>query len=208
MLEKPLIVVTGGGSGGHTMVAAATISYLLENDLVRVAYVGSHDGVEGPTARSAGSILQHSYWQAQARERVVRAGQRPQRGGHLQRFGRARASGSNPPAASSCSRTIDGRLCCSARRVGGRRAGHPRDPSRTNPSARARQSPERRHRSEDRCLEQSFLRLVTHALASQGDRHRYSGPGRYSNQRVGMSNAGSPNAWRPSARRSWSRMPS
>jgi len=53
-MAKPLIVVTGGGSGGHTMVAAATVSYLLRHDLAKVAYVGSYDGVEGPTARSLG----------------------------------------------------------------------------------------------------------------------------------------------------------
>ena len=54
MMAKPLMVVTGGGSGGHTMVAAATISYLLRNELADVVYVGSRDGVEGPTARSLG----------------------------------------------------------------------------------------------------------------------------------------------------------
>jgi UDP-N-acetylglucosamine--N-acetylmuramyl-(pentapeptide) pyrophosphoryl-undecaprenol N-acetylglucosamine transferase len=50
MTTKPLIVVTGGGSGGHTMVAAATISQLLRTGLANVAYIGSHSGVEGPTA--------------------------------------------------------------------------------------------------------------------------------------------------------------
>ena len=54
MIPKPLIVVTGGGSGGHTMVAAATISYLLRNGLADVAYIGSRGGVEGPTARGLG----------------------------------------------------------------------------------------------------------------------------------------------------------
>lgn len=51
---KPLIVVTGGGSGGHTMVAAATISYLLRNSLADVAYIGSQGGVEGSAARGLG----------------------------------------------------------------------------------------------------------------------------------------------------------
>jgi len=53
-MVKPLMVVTGGGSGGHTMVAAATIRYLLQNELADVVYVGSRDGVEGPTARGLG----------------------------------------------------------------------------------------------------------------------------------------------------------
>lgn len=51
---KPLIVVTGGGSGGHTMVASATIAHLLQHQLAEVAYIGSHHGVEGPTARALG----------------------------------------------------------------------------------------------------------------------------------------------------------
>jgi UDP-N-acetylglucosamine--N-acetylmuramyl-(pentapeptide) pyrophosphoryl-undecaprenol N-acetylglucosamine transferase len=54
MIAKPLIVVTGGGSGGHTMVAAATISHLLRTGVANLAYIGSHSGVEGPTARRLG----------------------------------------------------------------------------------------------------------------------------------------------------------
>lgn len=46
--------MTGGGSGGHTMVAAATIAHLLQQQLADVVYIGSHHGVEGPTARALG----------------------------------------------------------------------------------------------------------------------------------------------------------
>jgi UDP-N-acetylglucosamine--N-acetylmuramyl-(pentapeptide) pyrophosphoryl-undecaprenol N-acetylglucosamine transferase len=54
MIAKPLIVVTGGGSGGHTMVGTATIAQLLRTGLANVTYIGSHNGVEGPSARGLG----------------------------------------------------------------------------------------------------------------------------------------------------------
>jgi UDP-N-acetylglucosamine--N-acetylmuramyl-(pentapeptide) pyrophosphoryl-undecaprenol N-acetylglucosamine transferase len=52
--ELPLLVVTGGGSGGHTMPALAVAEYAESHRLARVVYIGGSNGIEGDAARRAG----------------------------------------------------------------------------------------------------------------------------------------------------------
>ena len=48
------VLVTGGGSGGHTMPALATSRRLRDDGAAEVVYVGSHTGIERQAATEAG----------------------------------------------------------------------------------------------------------------------------------------------------------
>ena len=48
------VLVTGGGSGGHTMPALATARRLRDGGRAEIVYVGSHTGIEREAATSAG----------------------------------------------------------------------------------------------------------------------------------------------------------
>ena len=48
------VLVTGGGSGGHTMPALATARRLRDDGRAEIVYVGSHTGIEREAATAAG----------------------------------------------------------------------------------------------------------------------------------------------------------
>lgn len=53
-VAPPVLVVTGGGSGGHTMPALAVAEHAERHGLARAVYIGGINGIEGDVARRAG----------------------------------------------------------------------------------------------------------------------------------------------------------
>jgi len=52
--DIPLLAITGGGSGGHTMPAIAVAQHAIHRGEATVVYIGSANGIEREVAEAAG----------------------------------------------------------------------------------------------------------------------------------------------------------